>query len=204
MKINDSQYLKRALKFFFFVLIILVITTILSTIFMPTKEELKSIGDTLPKRLDQAKGLNLVGQYIIHNGFAVPLQMFILALIPIPFLYSINLLSTTIPLGILLGFAINLNIKVGIAMILSTIPHASFELFAFCLVASGLYQVNKSMTRKLTNIFRKQKKENISFKEAFINFIKIFICRALPLFIIAAFLEAYLATDLYRFFKNLI
>ena len=58
-------------------------------------------------------------------------------------------------------------------------------------MASGLYMLNKAIVRKITNKFKKEQEEKISFKLSFINVLKIYLLRALPLFILASVIEAY-------------
>ena len=64
-------------------------------------------------------------------------------------------------------------------------------MLAISFIASGFYMLNQSIIRKVTNKFKQDKKYNISFKSTFLNLLKIYILRALPLFILAAFVEAY-------------
>ena len=45
---------------------------------------------------------------------------------------------------------------------ISSIPHFFVEILAFCFVASGLVKVNQAIIRKITNLFRKTKREFIS------------------------------------------
>ncbi|MEJ7485715.1 stage II sporulation protein M, partial [Staphylococcus hominis] len=54
-------------------------------------------------------------------------------------------------------------------------------------------KVNQAIIRKITNLFRKNKKENLSLKLSIINLLKIYVFIALPLFVIAAFFENYLS-----------
>ncbi|MDN8806850.1 stage II sporulation protein M, partial [Staphylococcus aureus] len=67
------------------------------------------------------------------------------------------------------------------------------EILAFCFVASSLFKLNQSIIRKICNLLRKNKKQNFSIKLAITNLIKIYIFIALPLFIVAAFVENYLS-----------
>ncbi|MEQ6087322.1 stage II sporulation protein M [Staphylococcus saccharolyticus] len=100
-------------------------------------------------------------------------------------------MPTSVPRGILFGFILRINLDKGIPIIIASMPHPFIEIFAYCLLASALYKLNPAITRKVSNIFRTNKKSNISFKSTFTNFLKIYIFLALPLCIIAAFLETY-------------
>ena len=96
LKISDDNYKKRTLKFFIVTVLIFLISLTLSAIFSPPKESVKSIIHGLPKNITHMKGIQLIWNYIMQNGLKIPLQMFILALIPIPFIYSITLISPLI------------------------------------------------------------------------------------------------------------
>jgi uncharacterized membrane protein SpoIIM required for sporulation len=65
---------------------------------------------------------------------------------------------------------------------------------SFCIFTSGLYMLNKSIIRKITNLFRKEKKkENHSFKTSLFNLLKAYLFVCLPMVILAAFTETYIA-----------
>lgn len=197
--IQDPNYAKRSIKIFIFTAIIFLITFVLAVIFSPSIENFKNMTDGQHGNIARANGLTKVWEYIINNGFKVPSQMFIFSLIPIPFLYFLNLVSTTITTGIVFGFVVHFD--KGIIMVLSSIPHTIIEILAMCLVISGLYKVSQSIIRKISNIFRKTKKQNLSFKLALSNVFKIYFLIALPLYILAGFIETYLTDFIYNLFK---
>ncbi|COE12350.1 stage II sporulation protein M [Staphylococcus warneri] len=192
-KIHDETYIRRTIKFLVTILIIFLVTFILAIIFSPSTETIKNLSKGIPSNVANAVGLEKVWEYILNNGFKVPFQMLILAIIPIPFLYYLNIISTAIPPAIALGFVINYDIYKGTMVTISSIPHFFVEILAFCFVASGLVKVNQAIIRKITNLFRKNKKENLSLKLSIINLLKIYVFIALPLFVIAAFFENYLS-----------
>ncbi|PTI07742.1 stage II sporulation protein M [Staphylococcus warneri] len=192
-KIHDETYIRRTIKFLVTILIIFLVTFILAIIFSPSTETIKNLSKGIPSNVANAVGLEKVWEYILNNGFKVPFQMLILAIIPIPFLYYLNIISTAIPPAIALGFVINYDIYKGTMVTISSIPHFFVKILAFCFVASGLVKVNQSIIRKITNLFRKNKKENLSLKLSIINLLKIYVFIALPLFVIAAFFENYLS-----------
>ncbi|WP_145464415.1 stage II sporulation protein M [Staphylococcus hominis] len=200
LKIKDENYFKRSLKIFIIATSLLLLSFTLSIIFSPSIETFKNIPNKVPSSLDNAQGLNKLWQYILNNAIRVPFQMFIFSLIPIPFLYFLNIISTSIITGIAFGFAIHIDLNKGLLMVLSSIPHAIIELLAMCFVISGLYKLNKTIIRKISNLFRKNKKQNFSFKLAFSNLLKIYFLIALPLYILAAFLETYLTDFIYNLF----
>lgn len=192
-KIHDETYIRRTIKFLVTILIVFLVTFILAIIFSPSTETIKNLSKGIPSNVANAVGLEKVWEYILNNGFKVPFQMLILAIIPIPFLYYLNIISTAIPPAIALGFVINYDIYKGTMVTISSIPHFFVEILAFCFVASGLVKVNQAIIRKITNLFRKNKKENLSLKLSIINLLKIYVFIALPLFVIAAFFENYLS-----------
>ena len=104
LKSFDLEIIKRAVKIFVVATICLIITTIFCYFVHPSFNDLKNMGNASEK-IGNTKGLEKVWKYIVNNGFRVPLQMFILALLPIPYLYLINLVVTIIMPGILLGFS---------------------------------------------------------------------------------------------------
>ena len=96
--------IKKNVKIFIVTVFIFLISLTLSAIFSPPKESVKSIINGLPKNITHMKGIQLIWDYIIQNGLKLPLQMFILALIPIPFIYSIILMISSVAFGVIFGF----------------------------------------------------------------------------------------------------
>lgn len=191
MNIRDDNYKKRTLKFFIAMLLIFLISLTLSAIFSPPKESVKGIIQGLPKNLSEMTKIELVWDYIKQNALKTPLQILILALIPIPFLYAVGLIVSPVVFGMIFGLLLHWDFNQGMIKTSSALPHLFIEMLAMSFMASGLYMINRSIIRKVTNQFKKDKKDNISFKLAFINLIKIYILITLPLFIVAAFVEAY-------------
>ncbi|MCY1576094.1 stage II sporulation protein M [Staphylococcus pettenkoferi] len=193
LNIKDSNYLKRTLKIFIMTTILLLITIVLAFFFHPTEEFLKQLGSKSPKRVSETHGLTKVWGFIQTNGFYVPVQMLLLALIPIPFLYTINLIVTVIIPGIMFGFLINFDTYKGLTNFIAYIPHYTLEVMSYCVFVSGLYILNKSVTQKVYNLFRKDKKDKYSFKISLLNLAKIYLFISIPLVILAAFAETYIA-----------
>jgi len=200
LNIKDQNYFKRSIKIFIIATFFFLISFILSIIFSPSLETFKNISNQVPSNLDNVQGLHKLWNYILNNAIQVPFQMFIFSLIPIPFLYFLNMISTSIITGIAFGFAIHFDFNKGAIMVISSIPHAIIEILAMCFVISGLYKLNQAIIRKISNLFRKTKKQNFSFKLALSNLLKIYFLIALPLYIIAAFLETYLTDFIYNLF----
>lgn len=199
--IYDITYINRARNTFILAMCIIVITFVMAILFSPSMETFKSIIGKMPTNSDKIIGLKKVWMYIVNNAFHVPFQMLLLSLIPIPFLYFLNLITTSIITGVVFGFAINVIPDKGLLLVISSVPHMIIEILAISFVASGLYPLNKAIVRIVSNLFRKEKKENLSVKPAFLNLIKIYVIIALPLFIIAAFAETYLTEFILNIFS---
>ncbi|AUW63034.1 MULTISPECIES: stage II sporulation protein M [Staphylococcus] len=200
INLKDPNYFKRTIKIFIIAIIIFLIAFILSIIFSPSLETFKNTSNGISSKLSEAQGLNKVWQYILNNAIKVPFQMLVFSLIPIPFLYFLNLISTNIITGIVFAFAVHLNFNKGSLMVISSLPHSIIETIAMCFIISGLYKLNQSILRKVGNLFRKNKKKEISFKIAISNLFKVYLFIALPLYILAAFLETYITSFIYDIF----
>lgn len=193
LNIKDQNYFKRALNFFILSTILLLMTIPIALFFHPSEEFIKQLGSNSPESISKTQGLKKVWGFIQNNGFHVPIQMLLLALIPIPFLYTLNLIVSLIIPGILFGFFIHFDTYKGLTNLIAYIPHYTLEIMSFCIFISGLYMLNKSIIRKITNLFRKEKKQNYSFKTSLFNLLKAYLFVCLPLVILAAFTETYVA-----------
>lgn len=200
---NVEVVCKRAIKFLIFGATLTVITAIITYLINPDLEGvMRGIEDKPSNQAIELTGFGKVWSYIVNNGFTVPLQMFLLSLIPVQFLYLINIIITVILPGVLFGVALQVNVKEGFGMILSSIPHYVFEIFAFCLLAAILFELNQVIRAKIKNIFKKGKvKVRISFIKKFLETVKIYTIFVLPLIVVAAFLETYLADILFNLFE---
>ncbi|MDT0700737.1 stage II sporulation protein M [Staphylococcus chromogenes] len=196
--IVNSEYIKRAIKIFFIMTILLILTIILAFFLFPTEEIVKELGNKVPKRVSETDGLIKVWGFIQTNAFYVPLQMLILALIPIPFLYMANLIVSIVILGIMFGFLLNFDSYKDFTSILAYIPHYTFEIMGLCVVASGLYTLNQVIIRMITNLFRKRQKARYSLKQCIFDLSKMYLLISIPLIIIAAFIETYIANLLFN------
>lgn len=192
---------KRAVNFFLFAVAITIIATIITYIINPDfKEVMEGAKNRIPNQVKESTGIDKVWSYIVNNGFMVPLQMLILALIPIQFLYIVNIVSTVSLPGILFGIGLQADFKKGFEIIISTIPHYIFEVFALCLLAAVLFELNQVVRAKIRNIFNKDKEE-ISFIKKFLETIKTYAIIVLPIIIVAAFLETYIADIIFNLFQ---
>ncbi|WP_345773118.1 stage II sporulation protein M [Mammaliicoccus sp. C-M11] len=191
---------KRIMIFFCISISLMLISGIITYIVNPNIEIIKNI-QGLPEDKQRAEGLEKVWQYIINNGFKVPLQMLILSIIPIPFLYSANLISTSILTGFVFTLLIRVDLHSGLIGVGSSIPHTVLELLSYAVFAAALYLLNKSIIRMISNLFRKNKKTKISFLKSIVTVAKVYILLVLPLSIIVAFLETYFTNFLMDLLK---
>lgn len=137
---------------------------------------------------------------LFNNNIMVPLQILLLALIPIPFVYAISLIFNGIAIGSVFFIYQKIQQTYGEGESLAQIivkdflPHAVIELFAFVIATALAYRINQWLIRQIANLFRKDNKRDTyySFQSLLGYTIKTFIIIILPLIIIAAWIEAYI------------
>lgn len=194
LKFKDNKViLKRAGYFIILTAAITFIATIITCIVNPDiKAVMEGIGNSAPSQIKESRGIDKVWSYIVHNGFAVPLQMFILAFVPIQFLYLANIISTSSLLGVFFGVALQASLDKGFELIISSIPHSVLELFAYCLLAAVLFELNQVIRTKMINLVKKDR-ERDSFIKKILKVTRTYLAFVLPLIILAALLETYAA-----------
>lgn len=200
-EVVNKVILKRAINFFIFSVAITIMVAIITYMINPDlKEVMKGMEDSTSVQIKESTGIDKVWAYVVNNGFVVPLQMLVFALIPIQFLYFVNILSTTSLPGVLFGIALQVNFEQGFKLIISSIPHYSFEIFAYCLLAAVLFELNQVIREKIRNKFKKNKEGN-SLIEKFVRIIIAYAVFVLPIIIAAAFLETYIADIILGLFQ---
>lgn len=130
-------------------------------------------------------------QYIFNNGLKVPFQMFILALIPIPFVYYLPVALTAAITGVIfyLPFAPQVQGKVSFLSVFSgVVPHAAIELLAFIVLSAVLYRFNKAIR---SFVFKKVSAD-INVGDAIKKVAVVYGLVAFPLLVLAAFVEAFI------------
>jgi len=135
---------------------------------------------------------------IFKNNWVVCLQILILSIIPIPFLYTYSLILT----NALIGVVVYLSQKAGLGLVhtilAGLLPHAVLEISTFIVAIYYGRKINKIIVGKIINKLRSKKKDIPplwkQIKETFI----IFICVITPAIFLAAFIEGYLS----RFLLN--
>lgn len=148
------------------------------------------VDNRLPDKLKEVIGIKKVWAFIVSNGFMVPLQMFALALIPVQFLYFVNIITTSLFPGILFGVIFQIDARNGFEVFTATLPHYFVEVFAFCLFAAVLFELNQAIRIKIGKLFRKDK-DGISLIRQAVKTIKVYVLFVLPLITVGAFLETY-------------
>lgn len=198
--VNHATF-KRAIKFFLFLTIITVLTTLITYILglnLDITKVIDSIGAS--KEITKVTGIKKVEAFIINNGFKVPLQMLILAIIPIQFLYLLNVFIPSFIIGIAFGIILQIDSVKGSQIIISSIPYYIVEVFAFCLFAAVLFELNQIIRKKIKTSLKKTKVK-VSFILKSLEAIKIYAILVLPMMIIAAFFETYVADILLNLFQ---
>ncbi|WP_429971097.1 stage II sporulation protein M [Fructilactobacillus sp. Tb1] len=130
-----------------------------------------------------------------NNALTVPLVVLIVALIPIPYLWMYAIVMNGIIFGT--AFAIPFtNAKVTLfEMFTELICHSIIELFAFFILFTVAFKLNKAVCQKL------YKHGKNSVKKAIGNYLKLYFIYVLPLLFIAALLETYVSerfADIFR------
>lgn len=197
----NKTIFKRAINFFLFATSLTIIATFITYFINPdVKEVLEGIGNRSSNQSNNPSGLYEVWTFIVNNGFVVPLQMFLFALVPIQFLYVLNIMTTAFLPGVLFGIALRIDGGKGFGMILSTIPHYVFEIFAFCILAAILFELNRTVRIKVKKLFKKSE-EDVSFSHLLVKTVSIYAVFVLPIIILAAFLETYIADIIFSVFQ---
>lgn len=196
----EKSYYQRSVKIFIFMLVVTIFTAIATWLInLDLISNINKLDSEVPSDVKEVEGWGKVTEYFLNNGLRVPLQMLLFSLLPIPFLYLLNLLVTSVLFGIVIAVALKVGLYEGLAMIVSSIPHFILEISAYCLIAATLYKLNKALYRPIVNYFRKNKKSKDSgIFSALRNTIKIYFLLAFPLIILAAISESYLADFIYK------
>ncbi|EAE8239725.1 stage II sporulation protein M [Listeria monocytogenes] len=180
----------KPIKYLGILMVVIVISAVITYIINPNlSDTLNSVSSNVPKSVSQKSGLQLVVAYIFNNGFKVPIGMLILSIIPIRFLYWIQPLFTVILPGILFGIVFRYSLAKGFVILISSLPHMLFEVFAFCVWMVALDQFNKWIRYKIS----KKKSADTNLLKELKLLLSPYIKYVLPLIVIAAFTETYIA-----------
>lgn len=180
----------KPIKYLGILTVVIVISAVITYIINPNlSDTLNSVSGNVPKSVSQKSGLQLVVAYIFNNGFKVPIGMLILSIIPIRFLYWIQPLFTVILPGILFGIVFRYSLAKGFVILISSLPHMLFEVFAFCVWMVALDQFNKWIRYKIS----KKKSADTNLLKELKLLLSPYIKYVLPLIVIAASTETYVA-----------
>ena len=180
----------KPIKYLGILTVVIVISAVITYIINPNlSDTLNSVSSNVPKSVSQKSGLQLVVAYIFNNGFKVPIGMLILSIIHIRFLYWIQPLFTVILPGILFGIVFRYSLAKGFVILISSLPHMLFEVFAFCVWMVALDQFNKWIRYKIS----KKKSADTNLLKELKLLLSPYIKYVLPLIVIAAFTETYVA-----------
>lgn len=180
----------KPIKYLGILMVVIVISAVITYIINPNlSDTLNSVSSNVPKSVSQKLGLQSVVAYIFNNGFKVPIGMLILSIIPIRFLYWIQPLFTVILPGILFGIVFRYSLAKGFVILISSLPHMLFEVFAFCVWMVALDQFNKWIRYKIS----KKKSADTNLLKELKLLLSPYIKYVLPLIVIAAFTETYVA-----------
>lgn len=180
----------KPVKYLSILMIVIIISAVITYIINPNfSDTLNSVSSNVSKSVSQKSGLNLVVAYIFNNGFKVPIGMLIFSIIPIRFLYWIQPLFTAILPGILFGIAFRYSVAKAFIILISSLPHMLLELLAYCVWMVALDQLNKWIRYKIS----KKKQTNTKFLDEFKVLLISYVKYVIPLIVIAAFTETYVA-----------
>lgn len=180
----------KPIKYLGILTVVIVISAVITYIINPNlSDTLNSVSSNVPKSVSQKSGLQKVVAYIFNNGFKVPIGMLILSIIPIRFLYWIHPLFTVILPGISFGIVFRYSLAKGFVILISSLPHMLFEVFAFCVWMVALDQFNKWIRYKIS----KKKSSDTNLLKELKLLLSPYIKYVLPLIVIAAFTETYVA-----------
>ena len=187
---NQMNKVFKPIKYLSIIIFVVIISAVITYIINPNfSDTLNSVSNNVSKSVSQKSGLNLVAAYIFNNGFKVPIIMLILSIIPIRFLYWIQPLFTAILPGILFGIAFRYSVAKAFIILISSLPHMLLEIFAFCLWMVALDRFNKWIRYKIS----RKKSANTNLLKELKLLLSPYIKYVLPLMVIAAFTETYVA-----------
>lgn len=138
--------------------------------------------------------------FLFKNNWFVCLQILLLAFIPIRFLYTLPLISTSAVIGVAVYLVQQADLNVLQTFGLGFLPHAILELTTFILVASYGSSINKILVGKIKNIFRKHKKTFPPFRDHLKEAFLVFTLVITPCIFAAAFIEGFISRYLLHAF----
>ncbi|CAH1855945.1 stage II sporulation protein M [Convivina praedatoris] len=174
----------KALVKFLVVFVGIILITFISMIFI--KPDFENVLHELGKQMPHTKnGMNTFIALFFNNAFRVSLIAFILALIPIPYLYFLNFGATAASIGFVYYLLLVLPKVSFLQVMVLTLPHGILETIGLGIVCIALAKINRVICRR---IYRRKK--DVSIKKTIIASFKTYILYAVPILLIAALIEA--------------
>ncbi|WP_122646391.1 stage II sporulation protein M [Enterococcus mediterraneensis] len=195
--IQDKAMWRRAKKYALFSLVLITLSCVVTFIIHPDLNKLvDGLGSTIQRGNKEQE--NEFISYLKNNGFKVPRGMFLMGLIPVPWIYLLNLIFSSIVLGIALSMPLIDSHLSFVKILLTVFTYAPFEIFAYCIFAALIKPMNNAIIKNLLNLVKKGERVPffIKLKRVFIGYLVL----VLPLIIISGFIEAYVADFLYKLF----
>jgi len=130
---------------------------------------------------------------LFKHNWEVCAKILIIALIPIPFLYSLSVLLTGASIGVALALVQQSGYNVFKAFFLGILPHSVLELSVFIVCAIFAGKINKLVLGNIANLFRKNKKELPSFWAQVKEVVLVFFILVTPGIFIAGLIEGFIS-----------
>ncbi|MDF7637347.1 stage II sporulation protein M [Leuconostocaceae bacterium ESL0958] len=192
MRVYQKYQLKLADVKKYFYLYLLLITIGFLIPFVLRINALQILVSSMAGRIsDDATQGHVFLYFIYNNALKVPLFTFIIALIPIPYLFVTVLLVNAIILGLAFSLPVINHHVSFIDLLLGVGPNGFFEQFAILITVVCAAMINKAVCKKIyaSNEYVESEAKLLSIIK---TAIMTYILYALPLFLIAAVAEAYL------------
>ena len=135
---------------------LLLVTIPIALFFHPSEEFIKQLGSNSPESVSKTQGLKSLGVYTKQWLSCTNTNAFVSFNTHTIFIYS-KFNSIAYYSWHTIRFFIHFDTYKGLTSLIAYIPHYTLEMMSFCIFTSGLYMLNKSILRKITNLFRKEK-----------------------------------------------
>lgn len=190
---SKQAIIHRTTRFLTMMLSLTLLAAIITYLINPDMSHiLKATDNVTPSSVADAKGWPLVGAFFLHNGIQIPLVMLVLSLIPIGYLYLWNPIITAILPGILFGVALRHSLRMGVAILIGSLPHALLEYTEMCVFAAMLFEINRIIRIKWQH-WRKRTTSTLSLAPIWRPFFKTYLIAVVPLCLAAAVCETFVA-----------
>lgn len=135
---------------------------------------------------------------LFTNNILVPIQIILLAIIPIPFFYTIVLIFNGILNGMIFYIYNATHLATGKGdslfwmIVKGYLPHSIIEFLAFIIATALAYRINQWIFGKIGQKLFGKSAPVYTFKELFVNSLLTFITVIFPLTLIAAVIEGFI------------